>query len=85
MNPDDLKHFAADIVRPLNPETLLGNKPVSMQAGERPFIDPEIDTHEGFNDAELAAVLDTQAARLDKLNLCEMAHDIRAAARRLRK
>jgi hypothetical protein len=51
---------------------------------ERPYIDPEITSHEGYDDAELSAMLEVQAALLDVKGFHGIAHDIRAGAQRIR-
>jgi hypothetical protein len=63
-------------MKPLNPETIFA---------ERPYVDPEIGTHEGLSDDELAAIIDLHAALLDHRGMHGAAHDVREAARRLRK
>lgn len=52
---------------------------------ERPFIDPDTDSHEGVTDEEHAIALEWHAATCDKHNLRGVAFDLRGAARRLRK
>lgn len=75
-----LRDALHDIARPLNAETLLGNRPVC-----RPYVDPKIGTHEGVEDNELAAMLELHAALLDTKGLHGIAHDVREGARRLAK
>lgn len=72
----------------LNAECLLSSHPVNQGATVeqgRPQIDSEITSHEGFDNVELASMLELQAAVLDTKGYHGIAMDVRAGAERLRK
>lgn len=50
----------------------------------RPFLDPEDGTHPGISNEDMADIIDIHAGSLDRLGMHGPAHDIRAAAVRLR-
>lgn len=50
----------------------------------RPQIDPEIKHFEGFTDEEVAMVLETQSALLERRGMYGVAADLRGAAERIR-
>lgn len=52
---------------------------------ERPRLDPEIESHEGFSDDEMAMTLELHAAMLDRAGAHGIALDIRGGAARIRK